>query len=214
MNTGREEKQLNLLSFKCPALTYADFKHLIIVTCQNILLDRKISEPYVVDTQNGPALKQLYYYLTNSPECLWNLNAGLMFAGKPGCGKTLLMTAFCLVSNSLTKKQTTIIHAKNLAEWIRTETIVSPNTVPLFIDDVGREETEVKDYGNKTKPIIDLLGLRYEAGARTYATTNLKMDTLHKYYGGDYIGSRMAEMMTFIEFPGESRRLKNEIKTK
>jgi DNA replication protein DnaC len=84
---------------------------------------------------------------------------------------------------------------------------------PLFIDELGREESEVKDYGNVVKPVIDLFGLRYEEGARTYATTNFKYESLEKFYG-EFIRTRMEEMMTYIQFPGESRRLKNEVKTK
>jgi DNA replication protein DnaC len=44
-------------------------------------------------------------------------------------------------------------------------------------------------------------------------TTNFKYESLEKFYG-EFIRTRMEEMMTYIQFPGESRRLKNEVKTK
>lgn len=210
------KKQSELLTFKCPNFEYPLFKQMIIATCEALMLAKKITGEYTVDQQNGYILKQLYFYITNNPACLWNLNSGLMFAGRPGCGKTLLMTAFCCFHSTQTKKQVEIKHSKEIANWLKTYDTDKefPFTAPLFIDDIGREETEIKDFGTTSKPVIDLLGLRYESGARTYATTNLKKDMLHKYYGGEYIGSRIDEMMTFVEFPGESRRLKNEVKTR
>ena len=82
---------------------------------------------------------------------------------------------------------------------------------PLFIDELGREESELKDYGNVVKPVIDLFAQRYENGARTYATTNFKYESFDKFYG-EFIRSRMEEMMTYVPLTGESRRIKNEVR--
>ena len=87
---------------------------------------------------------------------------------------------------------------------------------PLFAGNAVRlqeqiRESEVKDYGNVVKPVIDLFAQRYECGARTYATTNFKYESFDKFYG-EFIRSRMEEMMTYVPLPGESRRIKNEVR--
>jgi len=208
------EKENKLLSFKsCIEMSYDEFKELICAYAYEIMLQRSVVQVFVVDKNDGPIIKQLYFYLTNNPECDWNLNAGLMFAGKVGCGKSLLMMAYLKISNEYTSKLTTSVHAKTLAGLLKTSSIEEYARRPLFIDELGREESEVRDYGNVVKPIIDLFALRYEYGARTYATTNFKLDSIEKFYG-EFIRTRMEEMMTYVNFPGESRRLKNEVKTK
>lgn len=208
------EKEIKLLSYKsCTEMSYDEFKELICDYAYDIMLQRSVVQDFVVDKNDGPIIKQLYLYLTNNPACDWNLNAGLIFAGKVGCGKSLLMMAYLRISNEYTSKQTTSITAKTLAGLLKTSSIEEYARRPLFIDELGREESEVKDYGNVVKPVIDLFALRYEYGARTYATTNFKLDSIEKFYG-EFIRTRMEEMMTYVNFPGESRRLKNEVKTK
>lgn len=216
--TERVEKQIrqtqdNLSRFKSKvALTYPEFEKLICGHAQQIMLRRSLTHPYHIDAHNKPIIEQLYLYFTNNPACRWNLNAGFVFSGKMGCGKSLLMMAYLSLSNDLSRKVTTTIHSKALAGWLKSTPEETCWRTPLFIDELGREEAEVKDYGNIVKPVIDLFGHRYEAGARTYATTNYKWETIQEFYT-EYIRTRMEEMMTFVPFPGESRRLKNEVKT-
>ena len=88
----------------------------------------------------------------------------------------------------------------------------------MFIDELGREKLEMKDYGNVVKPVIDLFAIRYEYGGRTYATSNFTLDTLEaardvkgkvtaqRY--GNFIRTRMDEMFNVVELPGENRRLR------
>jgi len=204
-----KEQELRTFKFSGP-LDYAEFEDLLKVYAQEIILDRSVVKPFVIDSNNKPVIQQLYLYLTGNPACLWNLNSGLIFGGKVGCGKSVLMKAYIRISNEFTKKQTTQIHSKTLASLIRHKTIDFYEKRPLFIDELGREESETKDFGNVVKPVIDLFSIRYEKGARTYATTNFNYNSLENFYG-NFIRSRMEEMMTYIHLPGESRRLKNEI---
>ena len=208
------QSQANLRTFKSMVpMTYETFMSLIKAHSTDIMLQRSVSQPYVVDRNNEPIIRQLYLYFTNDAECAWNLNSGLIFAGKIGCGKSLLMLAYLRVSNEFSRRITTFLHSKELSRLIIQRGLEYYAKRPLFIDEMGREESEVKDYGNVVKPVIDLFALRYENGARTYATTNFKYDSIEKFYG-EFIRTRMEEMMTYVPFPGESRRLKNEIKTK
>lgn len=208
------EKEEKLRSYKAyVAMSYEDFKELISAYAYDIMLQRSVKTAYVIDVNNGPIIKQLYLYFTNNPECRWNLNAGIMFAGSVGCGKSLLMMAYLRISNEYSRKITTTVHAKALGDQIRKNGMETYYKRPMFIDELGREETEIKDYGTVIKPVIDLIAHRYEAGARTYATTNFNFKSLENFYG-EFIRNRMEEMMTFVKFPGESRRLKNEVKNR
>lgn len=209
-----QEKEQQLRSYKCIVqMNYDEFRELLTAYAQDILLQRSVNIPYAIDQNNEPVIKQLYLYFTNNTECIWNLNAGLIFGGKIGCGKSVLIMAFLNLSNDYSRRITTMVHSKTLASLIKKNDIEFYEKRPLFIDELGREESLVKDYGSIVKPVIDLFALRYEAGARTYATTNFNYKTLESFYG-EFIRSRMEETMTFVLIPGESRRLKNEIKTK
>jgi DNA replication protein DnaC len=206
------EERMRLFKSYLP-MDYEEFKQLLSANAYEIMLRRSVKREFEIDNHNEPIVRQLYFYFTNSPQCRWNLNAGLIFGGKLGCGKSLLMMAFLRLSDEYSRKLTTMIHSTTLSALIKQNGIESYARRPLFIDELGREESEVKDYGNVVKPVIDLFGLRYEEGARTYATTNFNYNSLQNFYS-EYIRTRMEEMMTYVQFPGESRRLKNEIKTK
>ncbi|WP_299576636.1 hypothetical protein [uncultured Sunxiuqinia sp.] len=209
-----KEKAYQLRTYKASIpMNYEVFKQLITYYAQEILVQRSVNAQYTIDRHNGPIIKQLYLYFTNNPECAWNLNAGLVFGGKIGCGKSVLMMAYLNLSNEYSRRRTTMVHSKTLAGLIKQKGMEFYEKRPLFIDELGREESEVKDFGNVIKPVIDLFALRYEAGSRTYATTNFNFDGLEKFYTA-FIRSRMEEMMTLVHMPGESRRLKNQVKTK
>lgn len=201
-----------LLTYKCQvAMDYEPFKELLVTYATQILLKRSVNTAYVVDNNNGPIIKQLYYYFTNNPLCKWNLNAGLIFGGNIGCGKSVLMMAYIELSNNYSRRITQTVHSKTLGSKLKEKGMDYYVKRPLFIDELGREEMEVRDFGNVIKPVIDLFALRYEAGARTYATTNYNFDDLESIYKS-YIVSRVSEMMTLVPIPGENRRLTNQVK--
>lgn len=209
-----KEKEMELLNFKCcTRMYYEEFRELMVGFAREIMLQRSIVNPFVIDKFNEPIIKQLYLYFIGHPDCAWNLNAGLIFAGNIGVGKTVLMKAFLKITDEYTRKRTTVAHAKELAGLFKKNTIEHYNRRPMFIDDLGKEEVEIKDFGTTSRPWTDLFALRYDEGARTYATTNFNLADLSKIYG-NFIGSRMGELMTLVQIPGESRRLKNEVKTK
>lgn len=209
-----QEKEESLRLFKCYIqISYEQFKELLSAYATEILIQRAVIKPFVIDKDNGPVIRQLYLYFTNNPDCEWNLNAGILLGGNVGCGKSVLMLSFLRICNEYTSKRTTITHSKQLAGLIKKEGLEYYEKRPMFIDELGREELEAKDYGNVVKPVIDLFSLRYESGARTYGTTNFNTKDLEGIYK-NFIVSRMGEMMTLVKLPGESRRLKNEVKTK
>lgn len=114
-----------------------------------------------------------------------------------------------------------MIPATLLYQRIIEQGIDSLSKRPLFIDELGREQLEMNAFGNKMRPIADLMALRYNNGARTFFTSNFKIETLSKGRNdkgelvgyGKYIGERIQEMTNIIEMPGESRREKWEEET-
>lgn len=206
------EREQKLFEYKCQTrMSFEEFSELITGYATDIMRSRSVTKPFVIDAQNGPIIKQLYLYFIGHPDCAWNLNAGLIFAGKIGSGKTVLMTAFLKITDDYTRRRTVVAHAKQLQYLFKKNTIEYYEKRPMFVDDLGKEETEIKDFGTIVRPWIDLFSLRYDAGARTYATTNFNMKDLTGIYG-DFICSRMAEQMTLVFIPGESRRVNNEVK--
>lgn len=208
------EMQGKLREFKCQIpMTYDEFKELLGSYATKIMVQRSVIGQFRIDQFNGPVIKQLYLYFIGHTDCAWNLNAGLIFAGKIGCGKTVLMTAFLKIADGYSRRRTYISHAKQLAPLYKKFSIEYFEKRPMFVDDLGKEEAEIKDFGTIVRPWIDLFSLRYDLGSRTYATTNFNHKDLEKIYG-EFICSRMFEIMTLVVIPGESRRLKNEVKTR
>ncbi len=216
LQTMPEKLKMNLRSYKSTyAMSYDQFKDLIKSYARIILLSHSEDREFAIDKNNEPIIRNLYLYFTDNPKCEWNRNAGLLFGGKVGCGKTVLMSAYLRISDEFSQKSCYSIYCKAIASAIKNakdnKAMETLYKLPIYIDDIGKETTMVKDYGTIVQPVIDLIGLRDIYGARTYGTTNFRWETLETYYG-EFIRSRMQAMMTFVVIPGESRRLKNEIK--
>lgn len=215
------EIRKELASFHYPSITDREFFNLLSVKVNEIFAQRGVFRQFEIDKYNKEVIRQLYYYLTgNQEKCEWNINKGIYMMGKVGCGKSVLMYAHLAVQDALTKKMTKSIHAKQLIDVITKDGIDSLKTTPLFIDEMGRENLEMRDYGNIVKPVVDLFAIRYEHGGRTYATSNFTLDTLEasrddrgnikEVRYGNFIRTRMDEMFNIVTLPGDNRRLKWE----
>lgn len=202
----------------CPTLTKDHFWRLLNATAQAIMAQRGVFHPFVVDENNREIIIQMWHYVTGSEECKWNIHKGIYLGGKVGCGKTLLMQSFCEILHLISGRTVEMIPATLLFQRIIDDGINSLAKRPLFIDELGREQLEMNAFGNKMRPIADLMALRYNFGARTFFTSNFKLSTLSKGRNekgelvgyGQYIGERIQEMTNIVEMPGESRREKWE----
>ena len=85
-----------------------------------------------------------------------------------------------------------------LFEKVRSRTL-------LALEDVGREPTEVLDYGNVLNPVVDLLEYRYEQQLFTVITTNLTPRELSEKYK-QRIADRFREMLDVVVFENSSYR--------
>ena len=75
----------------------------------------------------------------------------------------------------------------------------------IGLEDIGREATEVMDYGNLISPIIEMIEYRYDHQLFTFITTNLTPKQLREKYGSR-IADRFNEMLEVIIFTNETYR--------
>ena len=172
---------------------------------------RGVPGRFIIDERNRELIQQMMLYINGDFRCAWNINAGLIFGGNIGVGKTLLMKTFVDLHDLLCEVQIKSFHAKDLLMKIKANGVAPFTRGMLFIDEFGREEKELKDYGNTITPIVDLLAARYDNGARTFITTNFNYESLKEMYK-EFIVSRMKEMCTYVIVGGKSRRVDNGVK--
>ena len=141
---------------------------------------------------------------------------GLLLAGTCGNGKTTTMRAVqsvvMLLNNTYYNRRgegigNRLLEAKDIAQLSgKPEQLTAYQTIPLlFLDDLGREPTEVMQYGNVTSPITELLEYRYNQRLTTLVTTNLEPTEVRQKYG-DRIADRFNEMFAVVSYTGTSYR--------
>lgn len=171
-------------------------------------------EKPVFDRNTEDNLLELAEYIT-----MKNPKFGVMFCGVPGNGKTTMLYALQSAVNDLHKQGhfdflgrdfnvgMQIVDAKDVANIAKDFTLANNlrRRDMLAIDDLGKEPTEVLEYGNVLSPIIDLLEFRYQHQLFTAVTTNLTSKEIRNKYRSR-IADRFNEMMNVIIFGGESYR--------
>ena len=164
---------------------------------------------YIDDVATRKNIKSVAEYLTKD-----NPKFGIMLCGTCGNGKTTLLCAFqnalnYLNANSYFEEKTgiRIIDAKDVATTMKADSTrtAERNDDMLGIEDMGREATEVMDYGNVSSPIIDLLEYRYNNQLFTFITTNLTSKQVRTKYG-DRIADRFNEMLEVVIFNNPTYR--------
>jgi len=183
-----------------------DFMEIFILYANRTILERGIDKDFELNSFNKEIINQFHYYITGDEN---NFNGkiwkGIMIVGKNGTGKTLLLRSLFKLINNISKLSVYQIHSKLLNEYIKEKGIDSIRRKPLYIDDIGKESKEINDFGTKILPMADLIALRYDSGALTFATCNYKLETLTEFYGLTTT-DRMKEMFNIIELKGESFR--------
>lgn len=141
---------------------------------------------------------------------------GLLLAGTCGNGKTTTMRAVqsvvMLLNNTYYNRRgegigNRLLEAKEITGLSAKDgQLTVYKTVPvLFLDDLGREPTEVMRYGNVISPITELLEYRYNQRLTTIVTTNLEPSEIREKYG-DRIADRFNEMFSLVSYTGASYR--------
>lgn len=140
---------------------------------------------------------------------------GVMLCGVPGNGKTTLLYAFQSAMNWMSgagffgqeRKGIRIVDAKEIAAYARDpKGFHELRSAPMIgIEDMGREPTEVLDYGNVINPVVDMIEYRYNMQLFTFITTNLTKAQIREKYG-NRIADRFNEMLEVIIFKNETYR--------
>lgn len=145
--------------------------------------------------------------------------AGVMLCGTCGNGKTTLVYAMRFFINELNSRghfsfldqyfraafkiydaKEIVMLSRSYKDW---KAITSDHM--LAIDDLGKEPTEIMDYGNLLSPVVDLLERRYNEQRFTIVTTNLLPRQLSEKYGAR-MQDRFREMFEVIHFKQKSYR--------
>lgn len=207
-----QEAANELQKWHLPTLDAHSFWHILVPTAQAFMAQRGDHRTFSIDEDNRDVIRQMWLYVKGDSECKWDINKGIYLGGKVGCGKTILIQSLCHILGKITGYNIEMISAPQLYKRIVSDGIKSLTRRPLIIDDIGREQKEINDFGNKIRPINELISLRYETGARTFFTSNFMISTLANGENGygTYIGDRLEEMVTTVILPGESRRNKQK----
>lgn len=139
---------------------------------------------------------------------------GIMLCGTCGNGKTSLLYAIKMATEVLNewgqwerKYDVKVVDAKYIQAYFKTTEDRKSlfNSDILAIEDMGREATEIAEYGNLYSPVIDLLEHRYNRQLTTLITTNLTATQIREKYK-DRIADRFNEMLNVIVFKNQSYR--------
>ena len=223
-----QQKQINNKTYENSAHRYIiekkDFIELLILVAEQKLYERKSFVDFIIDKDNEEVINLLYEY-ANVDNTHLNCAIGIILNGKFGCGKSVLMSAFCLILNKINAitNFTPIkeYHAIELCELIVENGAKTYAKQPLLIQDIGKEPKMINDYGNEKNPLRELLFIRAEYGALTFGTTNYSADTFENEYPDfqikfekekgniqiiNQVSKRIFEHVNFIYLPGENRR--------
>lgn len=190
----------------CPSLTKEDFITLLNYECSIRLLNRGDVGMFEIDENNTPVIEQLFYYITGNQELFkGSIDKGIMLQGAIGTGKTILLRGFAGVIGKVLDRNFEYYSSFDINRLVIKEGIEKYSKKPLFIDDMGKEQEIIKDFGTDVRPILELFASRYDSGALTFVTTNYSKETFSKKYGSQTV-DRFIETFNFIQLGGKSRR--------
>lgn len=145
--------------------------------------------------------------------------AGMFLCGMCGNGKTTMLLAFQNLLNLLTDRgyfkmlndyglQTRIsvksaVDIMDMARDDKRSYRMLRERSMLAIDDLGREDVNLREYGNNTSPIIDLIEFRYREQLFTAVSSNLTPREITEKYG-IRVADRFREMFIVVPFTKET----------
>lgn len=198
---ANEIKELEALKLRCTS------KYMFDGMCRVSL--NEFGEKFIVDDDNKAMIKALCLFLSRDPrfetELGFSFKKGLWFKGLQGRGKTYPIK--CARGNELNpiKIISTIDATESLKETGRFD--IGPYKM-LYIDDVGTEELDTKNYGSKInffKLFIERIYLEQNDFGNLMITTNCPFKEIEDRYGLR-VSSRIKDMFNIITVKGIDRR--------
>ena len=135
----------------------------------------------------------------------------LFLTGNCGTGKTTLLKA---IRNTLLEYnvENLSLRASDFPNWFinneeqtRLSLLHGDWCRVLLLDDIGVEQTEIKDYGNVIQPFIKIVEERYSRMLPMVVSTNLSGKEMTDRYGARTI-DRIKEMSEYIKYNAKSFR--------
>lgn len=183
----------------------------------NQIVRNRTGKNLVLNDENKRVINLICQYLNNEPEFLeqgYSFDKGLWLTGKFGTGKTVIMLAYREMKRLVFSKKVGFKTCVEMNDYFTslneyTNKIEGLNGIKTFanrldqveriFDDLGEEEIQVNDYGNKTCVMQKILSERYKGYplVKTHITTNLSRKEIEEDYGGR-LESRIYEMFNFI----------------
>lgn len=148
-----------------------------------------------------PAYERIAEWLTD------NRGRGLLCIGTPGLGKTLICQRILPV---ILGRNIPSVTAQEMND--RIDTLLKERCV--IIDDLGKEDVEVKNYGNRRTPFFELCDAAERNGNLLIITTNLSTtpvtdprypDSIQHRYGPEVL-DRLRAITRAVLFTGDSLR--------
>lgn len=135
-----------------------------------------------------------------------DLQKGLWLSGAIGCGKTLTLKIFVEFMGYAHKIVGQYSAIQIIELWKSKNSKERLFVSPIFIDDLGTEQTEINNYGTKELPIYEIFNRRYlERKFLMFITTNLNPSRIEERYG-DRVRDRIKEIFNIMPMIGSSRR--------
>jgi hypothetical protein len=200
-------QMLRLLNMR-KNVTIEQFKALFISRAQQAMVLRKNFSEFIIDDMNREVINTMYRYIMKNENCDINPYIGIVLNGAYGCGKSVLIEAFCMVLNDITIQDSNkikVVHAIELAEDIKLNGIIPYARCPLCIQDFGKEAKVVNNFGTLVNPISELLAVRAEYGSLTFGSTNQSLKDFSEAYK-EYVAKRITEHINWVFLPGKDRR--------
>lgn len=168
---------------------------------------------FVVDSGNVDVITGLCRWLLLDESGPYPPGKGFYLFGPYGTGKTLLLQVLAqILRMDKDERAFLITPCEHVAEKAESEGALGLNPYSgghRCFDDLGEESLEVKNFGSVLAPMRKVISARYRqfqgAGTLTHFTSNHDPSDLERMYSGR-VADRLAEMVTPIEVPGESRR--------
>lgn len=189
-------------------LSYSDFEQILIAKGNHILqVVRKENKDFIINKSNETFIKYCYLWISGNKSFPGNLNSGILACGAWGVGKTLILKSLIsiyndnfLFENFKLNQNIKTIYGCEFNDYF-TDKINRKylHKIPLFIDDLAKEEQQIAEYNNVRFPMQEILMIRNENGALTFATSNLNEQNLLKLYYGT-VSDRFNLIFNIFEF--------------
>lgn len=164
---------------------------------------------FILSDETKNIIGQITLWFSNDDRFKGDSKKGILLRGNCGTGKTMIVETLLEVIKQGDNKIALLINVRDLQDLYIKNDIekieILKKRFLIIIDDLGVENTDIKNYGNLLEPFNDLFDYRYRNRMETILTTNLTPERIKELYG-DRILDRFKEMFNEYLFTIKSMR--------